>query len=240
MQNCPYFVFAVVSRRSPTRAKQLKVPVIVRQLVKIDRFLAAAGWSAGKGYFVETTYRRRAFVDHPVFHGAVAYARDNGVPLLVGDLEDLLSKVPAKEFAASIRRIADTDIELMDAATGKLAREFEARAWLAVHDRVLARARAGKIIAAGRRNGKKQARNGAIGQVRGAAVNRLRAQRLAESIRPVVRKMEAELADGRVLSQAALMRRLNELAIPGPKGGTWSPVSVGRALKILREADAVA
>lgn len=236
-RSCPCFVFGYVAGRSRP-SKELKAPLIERQLGRIGRFLLKTGWTPGECFVAVTTYRRRAFVDHPTFHKAVADARGNGVPLIVGDLGDLLSRVPAEQFSKSVNRILALDIDLLDASTGKLSREMDKRAWRTIRDAAFVRAQARQAIATGQKSGKKPTRDVTLGQAKGAEANKLRARRLAESIRPIVAEMKAELPHDQDLSPSAVMHHLNALGIKGPNAGTWSRVSVSRYLRILSEPDA--
>lgn len=113
----PRFVFAYVSR-APRSVEDFKHPAIARQLTLINRYLADVGRAAGKLFPAMPTYRGRTFVDHPAFEQAVTYARHNDVPLVVGHLDDLLSRIPPDRFLACANELRALDIVMIDARTG--------------------------------------------------------------------------------------------------------------------------
>lgn len=180
-----------------------------------------------------TTYRGRAFIDYPVFNEAVDFAQKNGTVLLVGDLAELLSGVPMKQFQRCSERLDHLEADILDAATGRLWRDFEQPTRQTIHGMAIDRHRHGENIAAGLKKSQKSAGTIARNQKLGARANKVRSERAAECIRPIVDEMRAALPSGEQLSPSALMHRLNEHGIKGPRSDKWSLNAAKRYLKIL-------
>lgn len=232
----PRFLFAYVQRR-PRSAEDLP-SAIRRQLVHIRRYLSASGLSEGRTFLATPTYRGRTFLQHPAFDQAVTYARDNDVPLLVGDLGDLMSRIPPDRFLASADRLRALEVDVMDALTGASARSLSLKKWRSLYAVAIDRHRSTAAIRFGKRVGRKPSAATAGSRSAGAMANKKRAEKQAELIWPVVMEMEAALPTGEKLSPSALMRRLNELGIKGPNSATWNRMAAGRYLRAIRAADA--
>jgi hypothetical protein len=231
----PFFVFAYVSRKPKSLDEGIKLPVVRRQLLRIKACAAASGWILGRRFMMATTYRSRAFIDYPVFDEAVRFAHENGTALLVADLAELLGSVPIEKFLNCVERLEGLEIDLWDAATGRRWHDFGPATRNAIHGMAIERHRRAKRISLGRDQGKKPDGNIARNQAAGARANKVRSLRAAEQIRPIVDEMEAELPTSEELSPSALMHRLNELGIKGPRSDRWSLNAAKRYLQILAD-----
>lgn len=229
----PFFVFAYVSRRPRSIDEGVNLPAIQRQLLNLNSRATALGRTLGRRFMVTTTYRKKAFSDHNAFHEAVSFAREDNAALFVGNLADLLSGVPLEQFPSSVQRLDALDIDVYDAATGRLWRDFEPTTRTAIHGMTIARHQLGKKRARRRKKAPKAKGNISRNQALGAYANKRRSLRTAERIRPVVEEMKAGLASGEQLSPSALMHRLNDLGVKGPRSDRWSLNASKRCLQIL-------
>jgi hypothetical protein len=134
-----------------------------------------------------------------------------------------------------VERLDGLHVDLWDAAIGRRWRDFEPATRNAIHGMAIDRHRCAKRISLGRDQGKKPEGNIARNQAAGARANKIRSVRTAEQIRPIVDEMEAELPTSEELSPSALMHRLNEVGIKGPRSDRWSLNAAKRCLQILGE-----
>jgi len=236
----PFFVFAYVSRKPKSLEEGINLPIVRRQLLRIKACADASAWILGRRFMMTTTYRSRAFIDYPIFDEAVGFAYENGTALLVADLTELLGSVPIEKFSNCIKCLDGLEIDLWDAATGRRWRDLGPVTRNAIHGMAIDRYRRGKRISLGRDQGKRPDGNIARNQAAGARANKIRSVRTAEQIRPIVDEMKAELPTSEELSPSALMHRLNELGIKGPRSDRWSLNAAKRYLQILGERNTIA
>jgi hypothetical protein len=231
----PFFVFAYVARKPKSLDEGIKLPAVRRQLLLIKARADALGRTLGRRFMMTTTYRPKAFIDYSTFDEAAGFAQENGTALLVGDLAELLSGVPARQFRRCTERLDGLAVDVWDAATNRHWRDFNSATRNAIEGMALDRHHRGAAISVGRKKVQKPAGNITHNQLAGVMANKRRSARHAERIRPVVEAMKSALPIGAELSPSALMHRLNKLGIRGPQSNQWSLNATKRCLQILAD-----
>jgi len=227
----PAFVFAYAARKPKSLGELIDLPAVARQRLAIRKWSHLTGRALGRVFLETTADRKKAFVDCTKFQEAIKFATDTKTELLVGGLIELLSRVPGDKYSKCVAYLDALDLAIRDASINKCWHDLGKSVRDAIEGMSIDRRRRGVAISVGLE--RRPAGNTTRGPAAGVAANRQRALGTAKRIKPIVDEMKAELPSGAVLSPSALMHRLNDLGLKGPRSDKWSLNAAKRYLTIL-------
>lgn len=227
----PAFVFAYVARKPRSLSELNELPAVERQTLAIKKWSHLTGGELGRVFLETTTDRKKAFVDCAKFQEAIKFATERKTELLVGGLFELLSRVPRDKYSKCVAYLDGLGLAVRDASNNSCWHNLGKSVRDAIEGMSIDRRRRGLAISAGLE--RRPAGSSTRGSATGVAANRRRALRTAMQIKPIVDEMKAELPGGAVLSPSALMHRLNDLGLKGPRSDKWSLNAAKRYLTIL-------
>lgn len=228
------FVFTYTNRR-PRRVEELQTHPWVRlQTVMVHAFAKRQAHELRMIHAGFLVGRRKAFMDADEFRLAVELARKNDADLVVGDLQELMSRTPAGLINHVIEQLGRLEVGMWDARRGE--------SWTPL-DPARREAIAGLARIASTTKSHTIAQSLKMSQVKrpGSAANAARASsayarqaaRRAEALREFVASQQSTLPAGAPLTPTMLARRLNEEGIPAARGGKWSLNAAKNLLKRL-------
>lgn len=230
------FVFTYLNRR-PTDVKDLKENAWVRlQMSMIGSFAKRHANEQPKFHAGFLIGRRKAFVDAEMFLIAVDTALANEADLVVGDLQELLMRTPAKLIDHSIEKLDQLDVGLWDARSGDRWASItpERRAMVGDLARFASTTRS-RSIARSQKMAKVKRPASAANAERASRTNKQLADKRAENLREFVSTLVENVPMGATLTPTLLAQRLNEAGIPAARGGEWSLNAAKNLLKRLEQ-----
>ena len=228
---CVVYYFAYVNKRTP------ELPVaMARQLRFVHRFVDSKGLDIADKFPVLLTNRDRHFADTWEFRTAVERAKTLGAPLVLGDVEDMLTRTDPELIEDCIAVLLGTGISVFDARLALPLNRNDFRITFLFASREATRKRDNIDIGISIR--KPVRKSGTSNQHRAARGTSLAAKRRAERVRPVVDEIRGMLPAGTELSATLLAKELNSRSILTDRGKPWSRNTADRLLNRLHEPNA--
>lgn len=235
------FVFTYTNHR-PRPIEDLQAHPWVRlQSAMIQSFTKGRGLELSAIHGGLLVGRRKAFVDADEFRTVVEVARTIDADLVVGDMQELLSRTPASLIDHAIERLGQLDVSVWDARRGESWTSLDpARQGAIVGFARIASTTKSHSIALGLKMSKVKRTASAANAGKASNAYARQAARRAEELREFVTSQQLMLPAGTLLSPTVLARRLNEEGIPSARGGDWSLNAAKNLLKRLGPSAAVA
>jgi hypothetical protein len=235
------FIFAI-ARKMPRERKALeRVAAVAIQAGMITRLCRANNIVSEALQVAVTTYRRLAFVDHPVFSAAVEAAEKHGAELLLADVFSFMRNLDGEAALRCIKTLDALPIDVINAHDGRVWAKYSrsekqnlylaAKSATAIHGNNIKRGLAPKSGASSRVT--------AEARERASATLSKNANRRALELKTTIARIRNDAGDAE-LGPTAVAKELNELGHKTSRGHAWSATTAKRLLHRLHrlEADA--
>lgn len=224
-KTCVIYAFAYVGK---TAERGMRSEAMKRQLELAKRYATKHGYDAATIFVATRTSRRGHFADTPEFRRAIANAQAVGGPIIVADLEGLLTSTNSDRTREALHAVLAAEVDVIDAHSQASVHAFDV-------GRIASRAR---VTAARKRMAIKRGlpppgtrKPPPPNNLRRATkASELKADTFARQLQGIVAEIREAQVPGSPVTASMLKNELNRRGVLSSGGKEWSAASAKNLL----------